>query len=524
MEGQGAEGCNNGEFQHTNLCSPQRNSTSNNGQREEALVPAGSMAELQTEDNSESLNTQRKEGEIQGSNTGARGGPLFMPGLISPYTSVREFEASVTAQLTSLQKELGDGLPETDNFDISIDDLKIITDEELVDRVFKEAFKGSMQAEKPLGDSPNGLNERMTESLGNAREGHSQSEETGREIVSNSSLSAQNKKRRGRHYDRQTRAAELESDEIVKAEKFAKIKREQEAEKETAQLHSLKSKHIECTYNKSEKMERLKALKFITSKLKTKQVSQSEYEAVRYPEVILCVEFYHNIRKDHKIQEFLVLGRQPLTVLKDKLYCLTDQLMQKAEQQVPSGYFMIENVFYNDLRDRMAVDYSTPIIDWVNYNKDEALEKWKVIVAAGFKKKQRALLQGSLPSDQLPFFKAANMASTCFADLRFRLGVRYLYCHQGDCKHSIVIRDMRLIHPEDNQNKAAYPLLTFQPRVRHRKCSICDIYRAKKVTYDDKWAPTNPSFFCENCYYLLHYSQSGTLMYDDFRVYDYYHE
>lgn len=240
MEGQGAEGCNNGEFQHTNLCSPQRNITSNHGQREEALVPAGSMAELQTEDNSESLNTQRKEGEIQGSNTGARGGPLFMPGLISPYTSVREFEASVTAQLTSLQKELGDGLPETDNFDISIDDLKIITDEELVDRVFKEAFKGSMQAEKPLGDSPNGLNERMTESLGNAREGHSQSEETGREIVSNSSLSAQNKKRRGRHFDRQTRAAELESDEIVKAEKFAKIKREQEAEKETAQLHSLK--------------------------------------------------------------------------------------------------------------------------------------------------------------------------------------------------------------------------------------------------------------------------------------------
>lgn len=423
-----------------------------------------------------------------------------------------------------LQEELGDGLSEADNFDISVDDLKIITDEELVDRVFKEAFKGSGQAEVPPGLSQDSLTERMTESLGNAREGKSQGEETGQEVISISSMNVQNKKRRGRHFDRETRAAELESDEILKAEKFAKIKREQEAEKEMAELHSLKPKHNERTSNKSEKMERLKALKFITSKLKTKQISQSEYEAVHYPEVVLCVEFYHNIRKDHKIQEFLVLGRQPLTVLKDKLYCLTDQLMQKAEQQVPSGYFMIENVFYNDLRDRMAIDYSRPIIDWVNSNKDEALEKWKVIVAAGFKKKQRALLQGSLPSDRLPFFRAANMASTCFDDLHFRLGVQYLYCHQGDCKHSIVIRDMRLIHPEDVQNKASYPLLTFQPRVRHRKCSICDIYRAKKVTYDDKWAPTNPSFFCENCYYLLHYSQSGTLMYDDFRVYDYYHE
>lgn len=524
MEGREAEGCITGEFQQPNICSPQPNITSNDGNSEKSPAPASSMAEPQEENNGGSLNTQRKEKEIQGSGMGARGGPLFMPGLISPYTSVREFEASVTAQLTSLQETLGDGLTEADNFDISVDDLKIITDEELVDRVFKEAFKGSGQAEVQPGLSPDNLTERMTESLGNTREGQSQGEETGQENISISSINVQNKKRRGRNFDRETRASELESDEILKAEKFAKIKREQEAEKETAELHSLKPKHSEQTCNKSEKMERLKALKFITSKLKTKQVSQSEYEAVHYPEVVLCVEFYHNIRKDHKIQEFLVLGRQPLTVLKDKLYCLTDQLMQKAEQQVPSGYFMIENVFYNDLRDRMAIDYSRPIIDWVNLNKDEALEKWKVIVAAGFKKKQRALLQGSLPSDRLPFFRAANMASTCFDDLHFRLGVQYLYCHQGDCKHSIVIRDMRLIHPEDVQNKAAYPLLTFQPRVRHRKCSICDIYRAKKVTYDDKWAPTNPSFFCENCYYLLHYSQSGTLMYDDFRVYDYYHE
>eukprot|EP01018_Ginkgo_biloba_P025720 Gb_05446 [translate_table: standard] len=179
-------------------------------------------------------------------------------------------------------------------------------------------------------------------------------------------------------------------------------------------------------------------------------------------------------------QEFLVLGRQPLTVLRDKIYCLTDQLMQKAEQHVPSGYFLIENVFYNDLRDPMAIDYSSPIIDWVRNKKDEALEKWKAITAAGFKKKQRALLQSSSQFDRLPFFRAVDMAATCFADLRFRLGIRYLYCHQGDCTHGIVIRDMRLIHPEDVQNKAAYPLLTFQPRVRHRKCTICDIYRAKK--------------------------------------------
>lgn len=50
----------------------------------------------------------------------------------------------------------------------------------------------------------------MTENLGNAGEGQSQGEETGQETIGNSSLSVQNKKRRGRQFDRETRAAELE--------------------------------------------------------------------------------------------------------------------------------------------------------------------------------------------------------------------------------------------------------------------------------------------------------------------------
>eukprot|EP00252_Welwitschia_mirabilis_P022827 TRINITY_DN6288_c0_g1_i1.p1 TRINITY_DN6288_c0_g1~~TRINITY_DN6288_c0_g1_i1.p1 ORF type:complete len:268 (-),score=38.02 TRINITY_DN6288_c0_g1_i1:13-795(-) len=259
-----------------------------------------------------------------------------------------------------------------------------------------------------------------------------------------------------------------------------------------AQLHCLKYKANEKSVTRSERQERLKALKFITSNL--------------------------------KVQEFLVLASQPLTALRDKLYCLTDQLMQKAQQHAPSGYFLIENVFYNDLRDPNATNYSKPIIDWLSNNRDEALQKWKAVVGSGLRKDQKPLFQSSVPSDRLPYFRAADMATTCFADLRCRLGVCYLYCHQGDCKHNIVIRDMRLLDSQDVQNKMAYPLLTFQPRVRHRKCNICDIYRAKKVTYDDKFAPKNPSYFCDCCYYLLHYSSDGYLLYDDFRAYDYYHE
>lgn len=43
-----------------------------------------------------------------------------------------------------------------------------------------------------------------------------------------------------------------------------------------------------------------------------------------------------------QIQEFLVLGSQKLTELKDKIHCVTDQVMEKAGKYDPSGYFLIE--------------------------------------------------------------------------------------------------------------------------------------------------------------------------------------
>ncbi|KAI3760906.1 hypothetical protein L1987_51308 [Smallanthus sonchifolius] len=69
---------------------------------------------------------------------------------------------------------------------------------------------------------------------------------------------------------------------------------------------------------------------------------------------------------------------------------------------------------------------------------------------------------------------------------------------RGDCKHIMVIRDMRLVHPEDVQNRAAYPLIMFQSRLRFQKCSCCKIFKAVKVTVDDKWAPENPCYFYDD--------------------------
>jgi hypothetical protein len=38
------------------------------------------------------------------------------------------------------------------------------------------------------------------------------------------------------------------------------------------------------------------------------------------------------------------------------------------------------------------------------------------------------------------------MQDTTFADLTLRVGAPYLYCHQGDCQHIIMVTDVRLIN------------------------------------------------------------------------------
>lgn len=201
---------------------------------------------------------------------------------------------------------------------------------------------------------------------------------------------------------------------------------------------------------------------------------------------------------------------------------MTDKLMQTAGEHDPSGYFFIEDTFYNDLRNPTSIDYSKPIFDWLKNCKNEAEEKWDYISSGLLKKKQKELLDDKEFSN-IPSFKAMYMHKTRISDLKFRLGARYMYCHQGNCKHSMVIRDMRLIHPDDSQNCVEYPVHTFQHRNRQRKCSVCQIYLATKMTVDDKWAPVNPCYFCISCYFLLHYKEDNSLLYPH-TVFDYLHD
>lgn len=49
-------------------------------------------------------------------------------------------------------------------------------------------------------------------------------------------------------------------------------------------------------------------------------------------------------------------------------------------------------------------------------------------------------------SHNFPPFSQAKMEDTRFVDLKVKVGFPYLYCHQGDCEHLVIITDIRSKH------------------------------------------------------------------------------
>lgn len=239
--------------------------------------------------------------------------------------------------------------------------------------------------------------------------------------------------------------------------------------------------------------------------------SEEAFEALDPNELLIVVEFMDPDRRDTKSQELIVCASQPLTALRDSVYCLHDSIARDANLSLPSAYFCIEDFFYNDMRDRDAKDESAPILEWNRRQRN----KWR----------REHLVEGIFKEECCPpELFSRRMEETTFLDLTIQIGVKYVYLHQGGCKHVFQITDARLVHPTDVQNKTSYPVAKFAQKFRHRKCMACGILASKKVVYGDKMMPESPTFLCQDCYYCSHYSKDGKLLYSDFSVFDYYHE
>ncbi|WZZ10432.1 hypothetical protein YC2023_096353 [Brassica napus] len=391
-----------------------------------------------------------------------RGGPIYLPNMVGQVSSVPEFQSSFLTLLHDFETHLSSS---SHQHDLSTDALKIYTDEELTDMAMKEAFKEDNLSLRDDDDTFS-INELEQSLIVSHPENPSAEKERGtkrRRTVKTGAVKKTVKKTEVKRTVKKPEEAY-----IARVEQLAKLKQKQDEDKSDVRLHCFSETWEDCedASTSLEGFEKMQSLK-----------SVDNYTA--------------------------------------------NQVMEKAGKYDPSGYFLIEDIFHNDLRNRKAADYSKPILNWLWNSKDEALKKWEGIITGELQQKQRTAL-GVTKAMDLPRFGSAEMQSTRFCDLRFRLGASYLYCHQGDCKHMIVIRDMRLSHPEDVQNRAAYPRLIYQLKTRPQKCSVCKIYRASKVVLDDKWGNENQCYYCDICFGHLH--NEGGPLYCDVPVFDYVYE
>lgn len=74
-----------------------------------------------------------------------RGGPVYVPDMVGPLTRVSDFEASVHQEVLKLKAEVCSDLSEMCDEELCVDELKIIAEEELVNKAFEEAFKDVVQ-------------------------------------------------------------------------------------------------------------------------------------------------------------------------------------------------------------------------------------------------------------------------------------------------------------------------------------------------------------------------------------------
>ncbi|XP_056265748.1 snRNA-activating protein complex subunit 3 [Pseudoliparis swirei] len=224
-------------------------------------------------------------------------------------------------------------------------------------------------------------------------------------------------------------------------------------------------------------------------------------------EVILTINVYYPATYDKFSYArphitLLMTGSHSLAELRDAICCVSDLQVCGEFSHTPdmapefiskdhykSAFFFLEGVFYNDTRYPECQDISAIIIEWAK-------------------------------AHNFPSYSQAKMQDTRFVDMKVKVGFPYLYCHQGDCEHLVIITDIRLTHANDCLDKKLYPLLTNKFRVVTQKCAVCHLYIGRWVTTNDRFAPSDPCLFCDLCFRMLHYDTEGKKR-GDFQAYPY---
>lgn len=224
--------------------------------------------------------------------------------------------------------------------------------------------------------------------------------------------------------------------------------------------------------------------------------------------------------KVHLEKEILFRLDECLTDLRDLFKCARDYRVPMDLSEDPegmervflgelfkSGFFLIGDTFYNDMRDPNNTDLSADIINWAS----------REIPSIDSKGSNIRVSRGVGP------FKQKKMEECKFADLNVKLGCPYLYMHQGDCEHLFTISDIRYVNNDLKLQKTKFPYVTAASlcgKSEGLKCYMCKSRPPHWYTRQNNRLPVDPFFFCQNCFHSFNYDSNKKKI-GQFRAYLY---
>ena len=234
----------------------------------------------------------------------------------------------------------------------------------------------------------------------------------------------------------------------------------------------------------------------------------------------LIYEFsiYHPV-KNVKTQQISIQGDGVLKQLKEKIYCVLDEI----QGETPS-FFFLEKVFYDDfffVNGKYTEPLSTKISQLklekltlkeyqndLNYGKSNQNNENKNIESK-FNKYEKNLYcdNNALIFNKSHSYESLNMNNIKIEDIPLRIGYPYIFRHIDSCDHVIILNDIRVMDKYDNfREKDEKAIVTYQKKLKRKKCDACQFYYAKFISINDivKGNVNNALFLCDYCLKKLH--------------------
>ena len=256
---------------------------------------------------------------------------------------------------------------------------------------------------------------------------------------------------------------------------------------------------------------------FFKDYFKPKEINNTNINQNKKINLVYEFSIYHPT-KNVKTQQISILGDGVLKQLKEKIYCVLDEIQTESTR----SFFFIEKVFYDDIIKLTNEKYVEPLsfkisqlrlqkMTLKDYQQDLNLNKnnsYPKDLESKFNyDKDLYCDTKSIIDNKSHFYDNLNMNNVHIEDIPFRIGYPYIFRHIESCDHVIILNDIRVMDKYDNFNeKDNKAIVTYQKKLKRKKCDACQFYYAKFISINDIVVGNvnNALFLCDYCLKKLH--------------------